>query len=354
MLRDIYKEIANSSPNLLWLSDANGKYIFFNKAWLNYRGSSLEDEINCNRKEGVFPGDFKRIQNIISSGYENQKPYKVEYRLKNHQGEFRWMLENANPWFDAQNHFVGFMGTCTDIHNLKEFDRKKGEFIIAASHELKTPLTSLQMYLHLMQEYFNKNEIGDYKVYADNAELQLNRIITLINRMLDISRIQGGDLRFIWVNFSFHDLVSGIVNSARQLYPGRSFEFNSSSVSNIRGDLTQLTHAIDNLINNAVKYSDNSKKILIDLSEDQTFAYLYITDFGIGIDNKFKSKVFNRFFRPPGQAEQTYPGLGLGLYLTKKIIEKHRGKISVESEKGKKTVFSVKIPIKDKQDVTHV
>lgn len=353
MLKEAYKEVANLSPNLLWISNKESKFVFFNKAWLQFRGVSLEEELAYNRSGAIHSADQKKVQSKLETGHRKIEPYKVEYRLKNSTGEYRWFLETATPQFNEKKEFAGFMGTCTDIQSLKEFDTKRKEFLIAASHEFRTPLTSLNMYIHLIQEYFNKNEIGDYKVYADNAELQMNRIAKLVDRLLDISNIDRGNLIYVWVNFSMHDLVSGIVESTRTLYTGRSFEFSSSSASTVRGDLTHLTHAIENLLNNAVKYSDAKKKILIDLSEDKSFIYLRITDYGIGIDSKYVPKVFNRFFRTPRTAEQTYPGLGLGLYLTKRVIEKHHGKISVNSEKNVETTFTIKIPIKEKRELNY-
>lgn len=345
MVTAVFKKIADGAPTMIWSSDPQNRPQFYNKNWLAFRGAAMEDELHTDWRDVIFADDYISRTAKLNKSYELRKPYKAEYRLKSARGSYRWIVESGTPFFDDMNVFKGFIGSCIDINKTKEIEHQKDEFIVAASHELKTPLTSLSVYLHLIDEYFSKNNIGDYKSYVRGAILQLEKMDALITSLLDIDKITEGYLNYVWKNFHFQGLIEEVIDRARNLYPERDFQCSGVSSGYIRGDRRRLSDAIENLLNNAVKYSGCNSKIMVDVSEDDTHVQFGITDFGIGIDKEFHSNVFDRFFRIPGQLEQTYPGLGIGLYMTKQIIEKHNGNISVESEKDKYTRFTTRIPL---------
>jgi PAS domain S-box-containing protein len=345
MFTSAFKEIANSAPTMIWMSDKNKKHLFFNKNWLEYRGMDIEGELSSGWEEMIFSEDLEKRNNKLSDSFRNLKPYKIEYRLKKHDGSFRWIIESGTPYYDAQSQFAGVLGSCIDIHSIKEAERQKDEFVTAASHELRTPLTSLGVYLHFIEEYFNKNPVGDYPIYSKEAVLQLEKINSLISNLLDVNKIRGGRLDYVWKIFPFFDFVKMMVEKAKVIYPHRDFQLTGHSAGMIKGDRMRLEDALMNLLDNAVKYSESNTKILIEVSEESDDVCLSILDFGIGIEKEHIPYLFNQFFRVPGRYEQTYPGMGIGLYIVKETIAKHRGVISVESEKNKFTRFTTKIPL---------
>lgn len=342
---DSIKKIVNDAPSMLWMANKEKQFVFFNKAWLDFRGQSMEAEIKGNWEESVFKEDLDKLHNQFEKSFQARKAYKVEYRLLRYDGTYRWIIENGTPHYDDKQHFLGFIGSCMDIHNLKELERRKDEFITAASHELKTPLTSLNVYLHLIEQYFKSEKLEKFSAYSDGAILQLNKITSLIDKLLDLNKIQAGSLTYSPGKFSFCDLATNIIEKVRLLYPERNIIFIKNCSAFICGDIDRLSQAIENMINNAIKFSKNKTEIKVEISEDHSFVYMDITDYGIGIEKPYQEKIFDRFFRIPGQQEQTYPGLGMGLYLTRKIIEKHNGSISVESKKNEFTKFSIKLPL---------
>lgn len=343
-LEDSFLKLANDAPVMLWVTDPDQNFVFYNNSWLQFRGNSLMEEVQDSRMERVHVKDQERLIKKFQKGFESRKAYKIEYRLKHHDGCFRWILENGIPNYDSNNEFIGFIGSCVDIHEVKELDKRKNDFITAASHELKTPVTSLKVYLHLLDEYFALHHDEKYRAYVTGAIDQVNRINSLIEELLDLNKIQSGTLNYEFQEIDFDNLVREIITHARLLNPSREILLNGSSGAHIHGDKIRLTQAIENLLNNSLKYSEDLTEIIVDISKDNRHVTLNVKDFGIGIAKEFCSKIFDRFFRVPGPVEITYPGLGMGLYLAQKIISKHKGKISVESCENEYTKFSIKIP----------
>jgi len=349
MLEESFLKIANRAPVMLWMSDTAKNFVYFNDPWLKFRGCTLQEELNHGWEQGVHEDDLSKVKKQFDKSFAKKEPYKIEYRLQNHKGQYRWIIDNGVPQFSDDNQFSGYIGSCFDIHEIKELEHRKEEFITAASHELKTPVTSLNVYLHLIDEYFTDNKIEKYGAYSKGATMQLNKINTLIEELLDLSRIQSGSLNYSWSEFSFCDMVSNIIEKMQLLHPNRQIDFSGECDGQIRGDVERLSQAIENLISNALKYSSSDNKIRIDISEDKNWVMLSVTDYGIGIATEHLSKIFKRFYRIPGKLEATYPGMGMGLYLSQKIINKHNGSISVESRENEYTKFIIKIPILKKK-----
>lgn len=345
MLENSFLKIANEAPVMLWVADVEKKFIFFNTSWLTFRGRSLQQEMNGNWMEYVHDQDVRKLEKQFDKCFDAKKPYKAEYRLKRNDGTYRWVMENGSPRYDDKEKFSGYIGSCVDIHEIRELERRKEEFITAASHELRTPVTSLNVYLHLIDQYFKQEKLEKYQAYSIGAIQQLNKITNLIEQMLDLNKIQSGSLTFEFKKISLSEIISNLVDKVRMLHPERSFVVKGASSGLIYGDADRLSQAIENLLNNSMKYSEEHSDIIITQTEENGFVTVTIKDFGIGIAKKYLAKIFERFFRIPGAKEETYPGMGMGLYLTKRIIDKHHGKITVDSMEHDHTNFSIKIPL---------
>lgn len=340
-----FKLMANSAPMPLWVSGLDNKCSFFNKAWLKFTGRKLEEESGDGWTSGVHPEDLQNCIKIYNTAFEKQKKFKMEYRLRRYDGQYRWVQDIGIPHYTKEKLFSGFVGTCVDIHELKEIEHRKDQFIVAASHELKTPLTTLNIYLQLLAEYFKNHSQEKYNSYISGAVGQVNKINDLINQLLDLSRIQSGSLDFTCTVFSFGGLVKKIVKKIQAITPSHKIILKGKTTGVIKGDPERISQALENLLTNASKYSKGSDTIFVELSEDRKCVKVDVIDFGIGIDKVHLSKIFERFYRIPGKKEETFPGMGIGLYLSKRIIKMHGGKITVESVENKETKFSIQIPL---------
>jgi PAS domain S-box-containing protein len=344
-INEEFKIMANTAPVLLWMVDKDKNCFFVNKSWLQFTGRKQEQEYGFGWAESIHPEDIDNFLKLYVNKFDRKEEFKIEYRLRRHDGQYRWILDHGVPHFSNDHVFLGYVGSSVDIQDLKDLEKSKNQFITAASHELNTPITSLSVYLHLILEFLKDKQEEKIASYAESAVDQVNKITCLINQLLDLSHIQGDSLEMNWSVFSFSELIKSIVTKIQPVNQIHQIEIKGSSRSMIKADWERLSQAIENSILNAFKYAGGNEKIIVEISEDTKYVYASVIDFGIGIDSDHLPKIFDRFYRVPGIREETFPGLGIGLFISKQIISKHSGNISVESIRNKQTKFNFQIPI---------
>jgi signal transduction histidine kinase len=175
---------------------------------------------------------------------------------------------------------------------------------------------------------------------------QINKLTKLIDDLLNISRIQLGKLEFNFHKFDINELVYEMTETLRASTKRHVISISGSISKDVFGDKDRVSQVLSNLINNAIKYSPNSNKVNIHLEENKKGALITVEDFGIGIDDVHLQAIFSRFYRVNDQNEKTFPGLGIGLYISAQIVERHGGEILVSSIKGKGSKFTFTIPFK--------
>jgi signal transduction histidine kinase len=230
----------------------------------------------------------------------------------------------------------------TDIKDQKETDRKKDEFISIASHELKTPLTTLKAFFQLAGREMEP-QLKSYNFFG-NASRQLNRMERLITDLLDVSKINSGKMQYNFEELDFEKLLKDTIESAQQISPGHRLILERSVSVNVNGDRHRLEQVVVNLLSNAVKYSPEADKVLIWSELKDNKVLVTIKDFGIGISKKDLDGLFDRYYRIEG-SEYRFQGLGLGLFISSEILKRHGGSISIQSEPGKGSVFTFELPV---------
>ncbi|MCW3120001.1 MAG: domain S-box protein, partial [Chitinophagaceae bacterium] len=232
----------------------------------------------------------------------------------------------------------------------KELNKKKDEFIGLASHELKTPLTSINAYLQFLQRNLANDEKN--KQLTDKALQQVGKLSSLISDLLDVSKIESGKLPLLFRTFDMVELLKEVVEMIQYGNFTHKIKINFKlDQLPVFADKQRIEQVMINLISNAVKYSPNADRIVMSISETETEAIVSIQDFGIGIKQHQQADIFSRFYR----VEELAPyisGLGIGLYISEDIISRHNGVLSVESKYGIGSTFSFKIP-KDQQTDSH-
>jgi PAS domain S-box-containing protein len=226
------------------------------------------------------------------------------------------------------------------FEEVSELSRKKDEFIALASHELKTPLTSMSGFLQLLQK---NTPDGLNRRFVEKAARQLDKINILVNDLFDISKIQAGKLEFDFAVFDISRLIEELCETMEETMPGYDFRCMLEPGLMISGDKIRLEQVFTNLIGNAVKYAPESKKIDITAANKDNEIVVSVKDYGAGISKADQAHIFTQFYRARGK-DRHVSGLGLGLFITKEIIERHRGKIWVESEPGQGASFLFVIP----------
>jgi PAS domain S-box-containing protein len=233
--------------------------------------------------------------------------------------------------------------TEADIDSQRKIIAQKDEFIGIASHELKTPLTSLKAYLQLMSHYKGGNLPDLIKSLMSKAELSVNRLQILINDLLDVSKIQAGKLDFSRNEVNVNELVAICTENAAHMFPDYAISCSCEQALKVLGNAERLEQVLMNLINNAVKYSPLNKEVKIVVVSENDQVKISVTDKGIGMTADQQDKIFDRFYRVDDKNHMV-GGLGMGLYISKEIVKDHGGILGVESREGEGSTFYVLLP----------
>ncbi|WP_462219252.1 sensor histidine kinase [Ferruginibacter sp.] len=221
---------------------------------------------------------------------------------------------------------------------------KKDEFISTASHELKTPVTSIKGYVQLLQYTFKKEGNTKAAGLLKRVDMQVNKLANLISDLLDVKKIKNGQLQYHTGCFDLNELVKEIAEEMENVLKEHVIVTTLGPVKNIYGDRNKIGQVIKNFLENAGKYSVPGSLIDIKSVKKQNSILLTVQDYGIGIPEKQQSKVFEKYYKVDDDKENTYSGLGLGLYICSEIIKHHNGTIGVKSVKGKGAEFYFKLP----------
>lgn len=234
---------------------------------------------------------------------------------------------------------------------LKKMEQRKDDFIRMASHELKTPITSIYGYAQLLLSMYDEPSVEKLqasgmiiKSSLHSIEKQVTRLSRLVSEMLDLSRIETGKLEMQKSTFDIATLVEETIEDVRHSSLRHLIQVRKNYSGNIFGDRDRIGQALVNLLINAIKYSPDKNHIDVLIEGNDKMVTIRVQDYGIGIEKKDQQKIFERFYRVEGKSEQTYPGFGIGLFISSEIIQRHNGHLSVESEKGKGSVFSIHLP----------
>ena len=340
--REYFKYLANNIPVLIWTADMNGKLDYINRQWYEYTGFDLEDS-KTKQTELVHPDDLETSSVAWRQALQHKQKYEQEFRFKrNADGAYRWHYAQAIPFKDEEGNITAWIGTCIDIDDQKKQLERKDEFIGVASHELKTPMTSLKGYLQLME--IQENLPASVRSYISKANISLTKLQHLVNELLDVSRIKAGKLEFSKHIFNLTELVDQCVEDSSIVYPQYTIKKEFEENIMVMGNEERIEQVFMNLINNAVKYSPENRDIIVRTEEDGVSAIVSVTDFGVGMSEQEQKFVFERFYRVNGSNFLT-PGLGMGLYIASEIIKEHQGEIRVKSKLNKGSSFSFSLPL---------
>jgi PAS domain S-box-containing protein len=233
-----------------------------------------------------------------------------------------------------------------DISERKIKEAQKDDFIGYVTHELKTPLTSLSMFLQILTGYHSKTKDKKSQFLLHKATIQIDRLTNLLNSFAGVYRIQTGKLSLHKEKFDMNKLASEVIETFEYTQSTHQILHSGSIEKPITADKEKIHEVMVNLLTNAIKYSPNSDKILVNLKDEDGRIIVSVQDFGLGIDKYEAEKVFERFFRVKAKDDNKINGLGLGLYLASEIIKAHKGKLWVESAPEKGSIFYFSLPKK--------
>lgn len=235
-----------------------------------------------------------------------------------------------------------------EIEFRKQAEHKKDEFISIASHELKTPLTSVKGYIQLLQRSLNRDDKTIAQNHLEKASTQLEKLNDLIVDLLDISKIESGKMKFNLKSFCADNMVNNAIEMLQQSNPDFKITKLGKTDEMIFGDEMRLEQVVINFITNAIKYAPGTNQVNVTVNIKDEKLYLAVKDFGIGISKEQQDKIFDKFYRVEENSNR-FNGLGIGLYICSEIINRHGGKIGVNSIPDEGSEFYFIIPITEEE-----
>ena len=253
--------------------------------------------------------------------------------------------EEYRPYLDERyfRAFDEFLAERQANRRLRELDRLKDDFVSTISHELRTPLTSINGYVELAREEAD----SETDAYLEVVERNADRLLALVNDLLLVARLQSGDFELELERVDVGRLVMESVASAKPVAVGANVELRvrlSGGETQVRGDRRRLGQVVDNLVSNAIKFSPAAGAVDLTVDRRNGKVMIEVEDRGIGIPESEHGKLFERFFRAQDALDRQIPGTGLGLYITKSIVEAHGGTVVARSVVGEGTSFVVELP----------
>jgi len=259
----------------------------------------------------------------------------------------RIMLLNARKLYRAGNHTEMILLAIEDITERRALEQQKDDFISIASHELKTPVTSIKALAQLLSRQSNKFNDSHLLKSLERIDFQSNKLVKLIGYLLDVSKIQAGKLALEMEKFGLQELITEIIEEVQLTAYNHTIKLECNENTTVYADRYRVGQVISNLLTNAVKYSPNANLILVHIKQDKqkTQVQIEVQDYGIGIPKDEQVKIFKRFSRTSNVKEHKIEGVGLGLHISQEIINKHKGKIGFTSIKEKGSVFYFTLPL---------
>lgn len=327
----------------------------------------------------VLDPDF----NVLSANYHFLRTFKVSleetvgrqlYDLGNHQWDIPKLrdllikiLPTNNPVvdFEVEHDFphigrklmllnayrVEFEGqfkdqillAIEDITERREVENRKDDFLSIASHELRTPLTTIKGYVQLLERAMPENASQKFLSTFGKVSVYVERLNALIGELLDVSRIQSGNMELHMARFDFDAMIAEAVDGMRATVPTHNILLKGQTGASVVADESHIAQVVTNLLSNAIKYAPDSKQIEVNIANVSEYVKVSVKDFGLGMSQEDRKKVFERFYRGV-EIQKKFPGMGIGLYICDQIIKNHNGTLWVESEIGKGSVFSFTLP----------
>ncbi|RYY89225.1 MAG: PAS domain S-box protein [Chitinophagaceae bacterium] len=357
--------LADFMPQIVWATDAEGYHDFFNKRWYEFTGLSYEQTKGEGWSTVLHPDDAPRAWQVWQHSLDTGAYYEIEYRMRRHDGQYRWLLARATPIRNDTGVLVRWFGTCTDIHDqktsaetlerivaertrdLKRSNEDLLQFAHVASHDLKEPVRKIATFESRLSHDFGPQLPERAQLYLEKIRLAARRMYTMIEGVLRYSSLNEGNLR----DFEPVDLnvvLEQIQSDLEVLVEQQGARIESGPLPVVDGLSTLLYQLFYNILNNALKFGDPERPLLIRISTEaagEQNVRIRIEDNGIGFDPDQAERIFMTFTRL--NPKDRFEGTGLGLALCQKIVDRHGGSIRAEGKKGEGATFYITLPIKN-------
>ncbi|GER90750.1 hypothetical protein KDW_49120 [Dictyobacter vulcani] len=330
--------------DFVYTFDTAGRFTYANSSLLQLLGLTLDKIVGKTFHELPYPEELAtilhtQIKQVVLTGKVviDETSYTSPGGI---DGYYEYIFV---PVFDNDKKVILVAGSTRDITTRKQLESQKDDFMGIVSHELKTPVTSIKAFTQVLQKRFAKAGDERSALLLGKMDAQINKLTSLIGDLLDVTKIEGGQLQFNEDFFHFDELVNDAIEEIQRTTNKHTIEKQGTTQKIIYGDKDRIEQVMINLLSNAIKYSPRADTIIVKSSVEDDQVTFSVQDFGVGIPKERQQQVFERFYRVSGN--ETIPGIGLGLYISAEIMKRQRGTIGVVSEPGEGSTFFFSLPV---------
>ncbi len=350
-----FKSLADNIAQLAWMTDEHGRVLWFNRRWYEFTGSRPE-EVGAGWRRFHHPDHMDRTMGKFARHLETGDPWEDTFPLRGRDGNYRWFLSRAFPLRNPAGKIESWFGTNTDITEqldaqraLHEADRRKDEFIAILAHELRNPLAPVRTAVEILRR------IGGHEPRQDRArdviDRQVSHMSRLIDDLLDVSRIARGKLVLRRERCDLAAVARQVAEDYRQSIEAAGLKLHVRCTPHpiwLEGDPVRLAQMIGNLLNNAARFTERGGEVEVHAEADaqRRLAVVRVVDTGVGMDQDLMQRLFDPFSQASQDLARSKGGLGLGLALTKGLVELHGGGVAVDSDgHGRGSTFTLRLPL---------
>ncbi len=353
-----FKVIANAMPQSVWSTRPDGFHDYYNEQWYAFTGMPHGSTDGDGWNDIFHPDDQAAAWEKWRHSLQTGAPYEIEYRLRHHSGQYRWVLGRALPVRAEDGTIVRWMGTCTDIHEqklaqqaLQEADRRKDEFLAMLAHELRNPLAPIATAASLLamaaQDPARVRQVGAV------ISRQAAHMTGLIDDLMDVSRVTRGLVALDMGSQPLAQVIEDAVEQVRPLIDGRGHRLElhlATGMASVHGDRKRLVQVLANILGNAARYTPVGGQIVLSSRLEDACALIEVRDNGVGMAPDLIANAFELFHQGQRSADRAQGGLGIGLALVRSLVELHGGTVRAASRgEGHGSSFTVTLPLPEQE-----
>ncbi|MBS1583192.1 MAG: PAS domain-containing sensor histidine kinase [Bacteroidetes bacterium] len=368
-----FRSMADTAPVMIWVSGIDGGCTWFNRTWLEFVGSAMEEQVADGWTRNVHPQDLDGCLQAYRSAFDARRPFSITYRLRHSGGQYRWILDNGAPRYSGDDHFAGYIGSAVDITErvqaeeglrdltthleervrdrtnelqatlaqASELSERKSRFVSMASHELRTPLGAILLSTQLMETYASTGDVERCQRHLRRVKVLVKGMTEVLNDFLSLEKLEQGQVDIVPVRFDLPgELLALIEQFELVLKPGQCIAYEHAGEADVTLDRKLLHNVLLNLLSNAIKYSELEIGVKSEVRGSSVM--VRVEDHGIGIPQAEQGRLFGRFFRASNVGDVR--GTGLGLTIVQRYVQLMGGTIEVASTEGVGTNITVRVP----------
>lgn len=358
-----FRQAVDGAPVMVWMAGHDHDGEWFNRPWREFTGRDLADLQGSGWQSDVHPEDLERCVGIYVASFNERQPFSLDYRLRRHDGQYRWLLVNGAPRWAADGRLQGYIGIGVDIHERKELEerlaghsqarrlaeRRQNEFLAMLSHELRGPLAPIANAASVLRSLEGDNDtLCRLRQIIDR---QVGRMRSIVDDMVDVTRVMQGQIALVKQPVSVDDLLHSAIETSQPRLDAGQHRLQidkqvAAATLMVLGDAVRLSQALSHLLSNAAKFTQTPSDICLTVSANSESVSIAVRDKGPGISAEFLPYVFDLFTQQDNPRVRALGGLGLGLPLARRVAQLHGGDVKATSAGwGHGAEFKLSLPL---------